>query len=349
MKPSSMPARYTLFARLALGAFVIAAPVWLVACLEDDPAAPESRVVRAARGGKGGGGGGNGAGLSVDDAQPSKVPQGVTLDLRVFGSGFEDGSVVNLLIDGNTTKKIKTNSTAFVSDTELIANITVAADADLTFYDVRVTSSGKKKGVGIDLVEVIPGPEATLLTCTVVGGACDPSTPSGVYEDGKGTYFPADGRGGDVQFASNGNLRVNPQCDSGREILLVLPASTDWDLSGPPSTCNAKRGGFVRLQIPGLLGAEDGPIGEPPEPPNYSPSVFFFFVVGGDAKFPDSYNVIWTDAHVQVLERRDDDGTPFKWRVTGSQAELYLRPGDQDGQPQASGTVDLDLIVTLRE
>ncbi|MEN8182536.1 MAG: hypothetical protein ABFS46_08380 [Myxococcota bacterium] len=333
------------------------------ACVDRSPTDLSSPSVLLGRGGNGqgggqGGGGGGGGGeegeeVTVTSAVPSKVPQGATANVRVGGTGFEPGSVVEILLDGKKTRKVKTNSTTFVSDTELIANITVESDAALAAYDVRATTPRKKKGIGLELLEVIPGPHA-LLQADATGG-----TVPGIYQEGLGVYQPDDG----VLFASNGNLRVQIPCETGRAFTVVLPDPSEpgnegWGLSGPLADPAC---GFIRLQIPGLLDADcqDGqscPIGDPPEPPNYAPSVFFFFIVdsNGDGKREaakdDAYNIVWqTDAEFEVLQRRAD-GAPFQWRITGSDAELYLRPGDQDGQPQGQTTaVALDVLVTLVE
>jgi uncharacterized membrane protein len=47
-----------------------------------------------------------------------------------------------------------TNSTQFVSSTELVANITIAPDAPLASYDVIVTTSSGKGGIGTELFVV---------------------------------------------------------------------------------------------------------------------------------------------------------------------------------------------------
>ncbi len=89
---------------------------------------------------------------------PTKAPRNTTLDVRVLGSGFEPGSRAVWALHRDTTlavTKVRTNSTTFVSSTELIANVSIAADASLELYDVVVlAAAGGKKGIGIELFEV---------------------------------------------------------------------------------------------------------------------------------------------------------------------------------------------------
>ena len=112
-------------------ALVVLTMVGIAACAGDRPTGPDASILAA----KGGGGGGP----KVNAAEPNNAPQDTTLDIRVIGSGFEDGSVVKLLLAGNSTPKIVTNSTNFVDGNNLIANITIAIDAEITLYDIEVT------------------------------------------------------------------------------------------------------------------------------------------------------------------------------------------------------------------
>lgn len=125
-----------------------------VACADDLPTEPERAAVLAAKGGVKGNGGGGSSDPTVDTVEPASAPQDTTLDVHVLGSNFDDGSSVALLLDGSTTKNVKTNSTQFVSTTELIANVTIAADAQPDLYDVQVTTSRGKKGIGIEIFEI---------------------------------------------------------------------------------------------------------------------------------------------------------------------------------------------------
>ncbi|MDF2771576.1 MAG: hypothetical protein K0S86_1070 [Geminicoccaceae bacterium] len=114
--------------------------------------------------GKGSGGGGP----SVSSASPAYSHRDTTLDVRILGSGFTAGAAAQWSLSGVADPaKIKTNSTQVVSSSELIANITVSADADLAFWDITVSLIGGKKGVGTEKFEVTA---ATILGAGTIGG-----------------------------------------------------------------------------------------------------------------------------------------------------------------------------------
>ncbi len=92
----------------------------------------------------------------VDEAVPPEAPQNTTLDVRVLGANFDNGSTVRFLLDGKPTKNIGTNSTQFVGTGELVANITIALDAATIDYDIEVTTSKKRRGIGTELFKVEP-------------------------------------------------------------------------------------------------------------------------------------------------------------------------------------------------
>jgi probable HAF family extracellular repeat protein len=91
--------------------------------------------------------------VTVATADPLGAPRTTTLNVRVLGSGYDDGSRAVWALDGDTslaTTRIRTNSTAFVNDTELVANITIEADAPLAVYDIAIETLTGKKGLGLE-------------------------------------------------------------------------------------------------------------------------------------------------------------------------------------------------------
>ncbi|HET6363062.1 MAG TPA: hypothetical protein VFH11_13560 [Gemmatimonadota bacterium] len=62
--------------------------------------------------------------------------------------------MANFALDGQTIPQVRTNSTTYVSSRELRANITIDADAPTDLYDVIVTTSKGKRGIGIEKFEV---------------------------------------------------------------------------------------------------------------------------------------------------------------------------------------------------
>jgi len=92
------------------------------------------------------------AGPSVSSAVPDNAPQDTTLDVRVLGSGYDQGSRVDLALAGTLDSvNVHTNSTRFVASTELVANVTISRNATLAKYDVVVSTSKGKKGIGTEL------------------------------------------------------------------------------------------------------------------------------------------------------------------------------------------------------
>ena len=125
---------------------VLACLLLLVACGESPTQAPTvDASVQLAKGGKD---------PVVNGAVPSDGAQGVTLDVRVLGSGFDNGSNARWLIQGGGTPDVTTNSTTYVSNSELVANITIDPAALEELYDIEVTSRRGKKGVGVELFSV---------------------------------------------------------------------------------------------------------------------------------------------------------------------------------------------------
>jgi hypothetical protein len=93
--------------------------------------------------------------LAVTSTNPSFGDQGTTIDVHIIGSGFTAGAQATWLLHGVADPAhVHTNSTTFVSSTELIANITIASDAQLDFWDVQIALLGGKNGVGSECFEV---------------------------------------------------------------------------------------------------------------------------------------------------------------------------------------------------
>ncbi len=119
----------------------------LSACTDSAPPSGPSpwRVAMAA---------GGGGGPTVKSTVPDSATIDTTLNVRVLGGGFDVGSRADWALKGVVTNKIVTNSTQFVSSTELLANITIARTAAIASYDVIVTTSTGKGGIGTELFVV---------------------------------------------------------------------------------------------------------------------------------------------------------------------------------------------------
>ena len=92
--------------------------------------------------------------IAVAAVDPTSAPQDTTLEIKVTGSNFDRSASVALGIDGVASLKVRTNSTRYVNSGQLVANITIAPDADVTLYDVMVLSGVRKPGIGTELFAV---------------------------------------------------------------------------------------------------------------------------------------------------------------------------------------------------
>ena len=117
--------------------------VGFAACTDSSPTRPRMDAARTSP-----------AGLTVTAAAPDSAPQDTTLDVHVFGSGFDRGSSAQWAQNGTVSPNVKTNSTKFVSSGELVANITIALTAAVGSYDILVTTSQGKKGIGTELFTI---------------------------------------------------------------------------------------------------------------------------------------------------------------------------------------------------
>jgi probable HAF family extracellular repeat protein len=126
-----------------------------VGCSSELPTEGADLEIRAAKGGSTGGST-KGSGIVVGGAIPNAAKRSTTLDVRIIGSGFDRNLVAKWAIDSVVTSDVVVNSTRFVSSTELVANITVSSTAQLTEYDIILTSTkGGKPGIGTELFEVV--------------------------------------------------------------------------------------------------------------------------------------------------------------------------------------------------
>ena len=123
--------------------FAVLGVVIVTACSDGPPTLPH---VNAAAGGNGG--------PAVTATDPNTAPQDTTLDVIVSGTGFDNGSQAQWAIAGVPAAKIRTNSTRFVNSKQLVVNITIALEADTVLYDVVVTTTTGKKGIGTELFRV---------------------------------------------------------------------------------------------------------------------------------------------------------------------------------------------------
>jgi hypothetical protein len=126
---------------------------------------------------------------TVTSADPAEATRDTTLDVTVTGSGFDAGSQVDFLLGGAPDPKVRTNSTRYVSSKQLVANVTIDADATISYRDVAVTTSTGKKGIGSEKFAVVAY-EAPVTT-TLADDDQEVATSLQIRSDGSGSYTDA--------------------------------------------------------------------------------------------------------------------------------------------------------------
>jgi hypothetical protein len=89
----------------------------------------------------------------VTATDPAATVRDTMIDVTVFGSGFTTGAKATWSLAGDTSL-VHVKSTKVVASDRLIARVEVPATAPIGAYDVEVTLSNGKKGVGAEMFEV---------------------------------------------------------------------------------------------------------------------------------------------------------------------------------------------------
>jgi probable HAF family extracellular repeat protein len=254
-------------------------------------------------------------GPSVSSAVPDNAPQDTTLDVQVVGSGFDQGSRVDLALAGVLDSfNVHTNSTRFISSTSLIANITISRTATFARYDVVVQTSKGKKGIGTELFLV-----RAVNDIGTLGGCC--ATARGVNAAGMIVGAASDATGYAQAFAWTES--------EGMRSLPRLPTST----SASAYAANSAQ------VIVGSSGT-DGPVRwVPTGPGTWAVQALGYF--GGSV-----HGIAFAVNDSGVIVGYSDDSAsiarPFLWTETGGMVALPVPPGAADGQARGingSGTV----------
>jgi hypothetical protein len=143
----------------------------------------------------------------VSAAAPSFGHQGdVAQQVTITGSGFAAGALAAWERNGVPDPKVTVLSTQFVSSSQVIATITIAPDAEISLYDISVTNTDRKKGIGTALYEVTTAELlGTLGTSSIpydvsddgsIAGYCDNCTGAFVFESGFDLWTWVSGRPG---------------------------------------------------------------------------------------------------------------------------------------------------------
>ncbi len=215
------------------------------------------------------------SGPTVTSADPSGAPQDTTLDIHVLGSGFDKGSKVAFARDGVVDPKLRVNGTQYRTGGELIANVTVAADAETVAYDVLVTTSSGKKGIGTELFavevpfETLAAPTGssnvwdaspTGMVTGTIGTTCGPGFAPALWDLSRSLVpLPAlTGTCGGVADAANGGGVVVGAAYIGSSQALSVrwsPGPSGYTVEQLPTLPNGKRAGASSINDSGWIGA----------------------------------------------------------------------------------------------
>lgn len=113
------------------------------------------------------GGVGPGDNPNVAGAFPSRLPPTATYDdgpatIRISGSGFAPDATVSFESGGQAEEALHVDSAHYVSPTELIATLTIAANAKAKKYDIVVKRRSGKKGIGSETFTIAKDPVFTV-------------------------------------------------------------------------------------------------------------------------------------------------------------------------------------------
>jgi uncharacterized membrane protein len=123
-------------------AVCVAAALALLAACNDEPSGLDA--------------GADGPPVVVTAAQPRESGRGETMKVTITGSGFRQGDEAVWERDGNADDRVVVESTEFVSESQLIATISVQADAPAASYDIAVDRP-RKRGIGTEAFYVLHG------------------------------------------------------------------------------------------------------------------------------------------------------------------------------------------------
>jgi hypothetical protein len=231
--------------------------------------------------------GGGTTGPSVASASPTYGDEGTTIDVHVFGSGFASGAQATWLLHGVADPThVRTNKTTFISSTEIVANITIASDAQVALWDVQVALAGGKNGVGSELFEVtsaqVLGPgttggDALVYGISELGQVVGNGRPSGtrtafVYDDISGMVALGPGEAwaidplGTIAVGRDGNLSA---------AAWVQQSAATWTMEHLPTlpfSVNSHTTSAARAADNTLLvgGADDSALSTKPNTPDYN-------------------------------------------------------------------------------
>jgi len=222
--------------------------VGLLGCQETKPTDTTGPELLAAKGG------GGGPGPKVKQAVPNEAPQGTTLVVRVIGSGFDDGSTVEFTLAGDSTLDmvVDIGLSTFIDEQNLDVHLTIALDAEVESYDIEVTTSRGKKGIGSEKfsVKLKGGPPQDSVVSVTFRGAFGGASGDGVLSDNGDSY--------DGVILELGNLKLDVRASvSTRKLCLDFGGQDDAPRNNlfcddgwlTTSRADDRPGGFLEMTV----------------------------------------------------------------------------------------------------
>jgi hypothetical protein len=141
------------------------------------------------------------------------------LIVRVIGSGYDDGSVVRFLLNGEAAPKMIVNSTHFVNPDSLDVDLTIELTADTVLYDIEVMTARGKKGIGSEKFQVRQkgAPTDTPVSATFRDAPGDGVTSDSVTSNGIDNSYDST-----AVINTIGNLFLDARVDIPRKLCLYF-------------------------------------------------------------------------------------------------------------------------------
>jgi probable HAF family extracellular repeat protein len=312
---TSVPRRFIVL-QVAL-AVVLAAEL---ACRADRPVAPSVGDPSFAKGGPT-------ANPTVTSTTPSSAKRDTTLNVTVTGSGFDQGSRAVWALSGDTTfakTKVKTNSTSYVSARQLVASITIAADAPVDLYDVVVVTQSGRKGIGIELFAI-----------SVVADL-------GVLNDSLKSIAYGANDGGTIVGVADVRSGVN----SVSHAVKWIPAGTSWTISDFGPVLSTGWSSADNINVNGdIVGTRETGTGEWRAYVMMANGTVTDLGVPSGMSYSEGYDINAKDEVIGVTGPRGSTSQPFYWSAATGMVVLPGLPGATAPAGVAASINDNSVIV----
>ncbi len=223
------------------------------------------------------------------------MPQGVTEDVTIEGSGFVDNPPDDPngpQLDADFGDGITVNSVTFVSETQLTANISIADDAAVGDRAVTVVNGDAGVGIGVGIFTVIePLPLIERISPEIgqISGGDEVTITGNYFQDG-------------ATVTIGGNPATEVTVDSETQITARIPPGelgiTDVVVTNPDEKSSTLFRGFAYIPMYGDV-SNDGTVSA------YDAALILKFVVGLISEFP-----------VQLLLSPNQNITPRNYTVS---------------------------------